>query len=113
MATNASPLPDATGGTDLNSIGDKRSDIPHHAQVLGPDGSGAVHYHSPRADRVWVVDPDPDSPVASVLTHDQYTPDIWAWIDHTTECRGAWRDLRYDRGSAFANIIETIAEAQR
>jgi len=112
MATS-NPVPQERGATDLSSIGDKRSDIPHHAHLLGLDGDGCVHYHSPRADRVWVVDPAPDAPVASVLTHEQHTPDIWDWIDHTERARGEWRDLRYDRGSWVEALAKRLTEAER
>jgi len=110
--SQTNPSPEINGDHDLKRIAADRDDIPHHAQLLGIDGEGAAHVHSPRADRVWVVDSDPDAPVDSALTHSKPTPDIWAWIDHTAECRG-WDELRYDRGSFAEALARTIAEAQR
>jgi hypothetical protein len=43
-----------------------------------------------------------------VLTHEQHVPRIFEWIDHTRACRGAWRDLRYHRGSLGAALAETL-----
>jgi hypothetical protein len=60
---------------------------------------------------VWVIDPDPATPIDSVLTHEQRVEDIWAWIDHTRQCRGDWAELRYHRGSLGEALAETIAEA--
>jgi len=71
-----------------------------------------VHYHSPSRDRVWVIDPDPETPIASLLTHEQHVERIWAWIDHVRACRGPWAELRYDRGdfaSALARTLEEVA----
>ena len=102
------PVSDTTDATDLNSVVTERPHLPDRGNIVGVDGDGCVHYHSPRADRVWVIDPDPETPVASVLTHEQHVPRIWAWIDHTRDCRGAWRDLRYHRGSLGAALAETL-----
>jgi len=109
MATT-NPSPETNGGTDLERIADDRPEIARDANIVGVDGEGCVHYHSPRADHVWVVTPDPETPIASVLTHEQTVYDIYDWIDHTRTCRGAWRDLRYGRGSAFAAIAATVRE---
>jgi hypothetical protein len=57
---------------------------------------------------VWVIDPDPATPIDSVLTHEQHVPRIFEWIDHTRACRGAWRDLRYHRGSLGAALADTL-----
>jgi hypothetical protein len=110
MATT-NPSPETNGDTDLKSVVDERPHLPPRGNIVGLDGEGCVHYHSPARDRVWVIDPDPATPIDSVLTHDQEVRDIWAWIDHTRQCRGEWAELRYHRGGAFSAIAERIAEA--
>jgi hypothetical protein len=105
------PLSDTTDSTDLNSVVTERPHLPDRGNIVGLDGDGCVHYHSPHAERVWVIDPDPATPVASVLTHEQRVDDIWAWIEHTRQCRGDWAELRYHRGGAVGAIAERIAEA--
>jgi len=102
---------DTTDTNDIKGIVADRPQIPRAANIVGVDGDGDVHIHSPREDRVWVLDVDPDSPAASVITHIQDVPDIWAWIDHTEQCRGAWRELRYHRGSWAQALVETLTEA--
>lgn len=109
--SEAQPTSDTTDGTDLKSIVDERPEIPRAANVVGIDGNGCVHFHSPRERTVWVINPDPSTPIASVCTHAQRVERIWDWIAHTRTCRGAWRELRYHRGSAFAAIAERIVEA--
>jgi len=110
MATTDPSLPDRSG-TDINGIVDERPEIPRSANVVGIDGEGCVHFHSPRERTVWVINPDPDTPIASVCTHEQRVEDIWRWIDHTCDCRGEWAELRYHRGSAFAQIATIVREA--
>jgi len=110
MATT-NPSLESTSDTDLKRTVDERPHLPDRGNIVGLDGDGCVHYHSPHADRVWVIDPDPATPVASVLTHDQEVRDIWAWIDHVRACRGEWAELRYHRGGAVGAIAERIAEA--
>jgi len=105
------PVPETNGASDLKSIVDERPEIPRAANVVGIDGQGCVHYHSPRERTVWVINPDPSTPIASVCTHEQRVERIWDWIEHTRTCRGAWRELRYDRGGVFEAIAETIVEA--
>jgi len=109
MATT-NPSPETNGDTDLNSVVDDRPHLPPRGNIVGVDGEGCVHYHSPARDRVWVIDPDPATPVDSVLTHEQRVERIWAWIAHTRDCRGDWAELRYHRGGAFGAIAERIAE---
>jgi len=102
------PLSDTTDSTDLKSIVDERPHLPARGNIVGLDGEGCVHYHSVAENRVWVIDPDPATPIDSVLTHEQEVRDIWAWIDHTRQCRGAWAELRYHRGSLGAALAETL-----
>jgi hypothetical protein len=104
------PLSDTTDSTDLNSVVAERPHLPPRGNIVGLDGEGCVHYHSVAENRVWVIDPDPATPVDSVLTHEQEVRDIWAWIAHTRDCRGEWAELRYHRGGAFGAIAERIAE---
>jgi len=102
------PVPETNGATDIKSVVAERPHLPDRGNIVGVDGEGCVHYHSPARDRVWVIDPDPATPIASVLTHEQRVEDIWAWIDHTRDCRGEWADLRYHRGSLGAALADTL-----
>ena len=102
------PVPETNGATDIKSVVAERPHLPSRGNIVGVDGDGCVHYHSPARDRVWVIDPDPETPIASLLTHEQHVERIWAWIDHTRQCRGDWAELRYHRGSLGAALAETL-----
>jgi len=87
-------------------------DLPRDTQRLGVDGAGEVHYHSPRTQRVWVVDGDtPDATVTHVA--DVTGKSIHAWIAHVRGERGAWTVCYYDRGLAtgLAQAFERAEEA--
>ena len=89
-------------------------DLPRDTQRLGVDGAGEVHYHSPRTQRVWVVDGDtPDATVTHVadLTG-QSTQD---WIAHVRGERGDWTVCYYDRGLAtgLAQALQRAQETDR
>jgi len=87
-------------------------DLPRDTQRLGVDGAGEVHYHSPRHQRVWVVDGD-DTTVTHVA--DVAGKSIHAWIAHVRGERGAWTTCYYDRGLAtgLARAFERAQGADR
>lgn len=102
-----------TGDTDLNRITYDHSALPRAANVLGIDCAGAVHFHSPRQDRVWMVAVDPDAPAKSEITHeaDLGGNSIQEWIAHVRGERGPWQDLRYERGNWAAALGRHLAAA--
>jgi len=87
-------------------------DCPADVQRLGVDGAGEVHYHSPSAAAVWVVDGD-DGTVTHVADHTARS--VWQWVDHVREERGEWTALNYDRslGAALARTVQRAQEASR
>ena len=104
--------PSDTTATDV--IGPERGDVPtdhldlpRDVQLVGVDGHGHTHLHSPRHNWVVVVTPDGDVPYEQELGTDS----VHNWIAHTEQCRGEWDDLRYCEGGAFENIAETIVDA--
>lgn len=86
--------------------------LPRDTQRLGVDGAGEVHYHSPRADRVWVVDGD-DTTVTHVA--DVTGKSIHAWIAHVRGERGDWTVCYYDRDLAtgLAQALQRAQETDR
>ncbi|MBB6645037.1 hypothetical protein [Halobellus ruber] len=102
-----------TDDTDLNRITYDHSALPRAANILGIDGAGAVHVHSPRQDRVWMLAVDTDAPVESEVTHeaDLRGNSVHEWIAHVRGERGVWQDLRYDRGSWVAALGRHLAAA--
>ena len=100
-----------TAGPDRGGIDTDHLDLPYDATLLGVDGEGDVHLHSPKADRVYVLD---DSHEPAKVTHE--TPlggrSVWDWVEHTEQARGEWAELRYVRGGAFENIVRDIIRAQ-
>jgi hypothetical protein len=122
MTTTPSPKEDPSDTTTAefqDAVGPDRGDVPTDhldlpvdAQLLGVDGDGDTHLHSPRADLVVVVTPDGD------VVHEQALEpgDVEHWIDHTEECRGEWDDLRYVTGAddplaaVVARAIEMFEE---
>lgn len=87
-------------------------DLPRDTQRLGVDGAGEVHYHSPRADRVWVVDGD-DTTVTHVA--DLTGKSTQEWIAHVRGERGDWTTCYYDPDLAtgLARAFERAQEADR
>lgn len=87
-------------------------DLPADTQRLGVDGAGEVHYHSPRTDRVWVVDGD-DTTVTHVA--DVAGKSIHSWIAHVRGERGDWTTCYYDRGLAtgLAQALQRAQETDR
>ena len=87
-------------------------DLPRDTQRLGVDGAGEVHYHSPRADRVWVVDGD-DTAVTHVA--DVTGKSIHSWISHVRGERGDWTVCYYDRslGEGLARALQRAQETDR
>lgn len=87
-------------------------DLPRDTQRLGVDGAGEVHYHSPRTDRVWVVDGDD-----TIVTHvaDVAGKSIHEWIAHVRGERGAWTTCYYDRdlGTGLARALLRAQETDR
>jgi len=94
-----------------NALG---TDIPADIQRLGIDGAGEVHYFSPRAAWVWVVDADGG---LLTITHeaDLSGRQVHEWLDHVRGERGTWRACNYDRslGEGLANALKRGQEADR
>ena len=100
-----------TAGRDRGGIDTDHLELPYDAQLLGVDGAGETHLHSTRTDRVFVLD---DSEEPAEVTHeaDVSGRSIFDWVEHVRGERGAWEDLRYERGSWAEGIVRTIIEAQ-
>jgi|GEM_PF-3901820 len=91
--TTTEELQDAVG-PDRGGVDTDHLDLPRDAKLLGVDGAGEVHLHSPRAEWVWVIDPDAEPPA---VTHEADVPEgrLEAFVDRVRDERGAWEDLRY------------------
>jgi len=103
---NSSDTTDAVG-PDQGDVPTDHLDLPTDAQLLGVDGHGHTHLHSPRHDWVCVVTPAGD------VEHEQAigTRSVWDWVEHTAQCRGEWVSLRYQRGGFAENLVRTIIDA--
>lgn len=96
-------------GPDRGDVPTDHLDLPVDAQLLGVDGHGHTHLHSPRNDWICVVTPAGD------VTHEQELGkrSVWDWVEHTEKCRGAWDELRYTSGGWVEGVVETIVRAQQ
>jgi hypothetical protein len=103
---NTSDTADAVG-PDRGDVPTDHLDLPADAQLLGVDGHGHTHLHSPREDWVCVVTPAGD------VEHEQQigTRSVWDWVEHTAQCRGEWDELRYQRGGFAENLVRTLVAA--
>lgn len=103
---NTSDTTDAVG-PDRGDVPTDHLDLPTDAKVLGVDGHGHTHLHSPRHDWVCVVTPAGD------VEHEQDigTRSIWDWVEHTAQCRGEWDALQYKRGGWADDLVRTLVAA--
>ena len=90
----------AQAGTTIDAQ-DELQSLPFDRYELGVDGEGSVHFHSPRADRVVVVDEAGDIEE----TFDLAGKKLAGFIAHVDEHRG-WETLRYKE-----TFGEVLAEA--
>jgi len=89
-------------------------DLPGDTQRLGVDGAGEVHYHSPRAQRVWVVDGDTPDPTVTHVA-DVTGKSTQDWIAHVRGERGDWTVCYYDPDLAtgLAQALQRAQETDR
>ncbi|WP_049987125.1 hypothetical protein [Halobellus rufus] len=101
-----------TAGRDRGGIDTDHLELPIDAQLLGVDGAGETHLHSPRADRVYVID---DSETPAEVTHeaDIGTRSVFDWVEHVESERGEWEDLRYTRGGWADGVVATVIRSQQ
>jgi len=94
-------------GPDRGDVPTDHLDLPTDAQLLGVDGHGHTHLHSPRRDWVCVVTPAGD------VVHEQDigARSVWDWVEHTAQCRGEWDAVVYQRGGFAENLVRTLVEA--
>lgn len=114
MSTNTRSEENTSDTTTTDAVGPDRGDVPTDhldlptdATLLGVDGHGHTHLHSPRHDWVCVVTPAGD------VAHKQDigTRSVWDWVEHTAQCRGEWDSLRYQPGGFAENLVRTLVEA--
>jgi len=87
-----------------NALG---TDIPTDVQRLGIDGAGEVHYYSPRAAWVWVVDANDD---AYLITMDEVTPDRLRNFDMDAFVNTGCPRITTDDGPRFHKPMLTPGE---
>lgn len=92
--------------TDNESAADNDNgiDLPSRAYEFGVDATGATHYHSAFAHKVWVVE---DGEIATTFDVD----DIEDFRAHVADTRGWEESIDYgegDLGAWLAEILEDV-----
>ncbi|WP_049979349.1 hypothetical protein [Halolamina rubra] len=78
-------------------------DLPSSAYELGVDATGATHYHSAMAHKVWVVENDEIS-----ISFD--VDDIQDYRAHVADTRG-WDEIHLSDKGAAGTLVDLVEEA--